>query len=105
MLYWYEGHKKEAGRQDLESPKNIIREQRHENQRWVTWGYDEFIDRQTEHPLVTGETRNGFFYAELTASPNMGIQDFRTIFLQYEAESQTFDSPRAGGSAFAGAIS
>lgn len=104
MLYWRNGQRREAGKQELQHHGYTLEEYRIEARWNQPWGFDDYIGRQTATPFAKGERRRGFFWAELTDSPKISIEDLRTIYLQFESEGRTFESPRAGAAAVWGQI-
>ena len=104
MLYWCNGIKKEAGKQDLQHPGWCLVDSRTFARYVMTWGYDDFIERITKQPFASGEKREGVFWAVLTDSAAIEESDIRTVYLQYQAAGHTFESPSVGANLAVGTV-
>jgi hypothetical protein len=72
---------------------------------WMqNWGFDDYIGLVSLAPFAKGETRRGFLWAELTASPQIALQEIRTAYMQFESEGISFKSSAVGANTDFGSI-
>lgn len=101
MLYWFNGQLREAGEQPLQDQRWCLEELRFPRDT-RTWGYSEYIGIMTKVPIAKGETRHGFFYAELCDSAAIQESDLRTVHLQFRTGTETIQSLNVGANLFDG---
>ena len=96
LMYWANGRLMESGEQRLQNNTWMIDEQRKiPTLAFWQWGFEEYIGTVTATPMAPGETRQGFFWAQITSGP-ISEPDLRTAYLQFQAEGHLFKTRAVG---------